>query len=218
MDEAVGYVTDIVENESFSLIVPFEKTYLLDKRQITECSVRIDDGRSISALQRKHIYATFNDIAKYTGYTPDETKQVMKYSYIALTGQKEFSLSDCSMTVARDFLEYLIEFCIEEGIPTKDNLIERSPDISRYIYCCLANKTCCITGEKAKVQLHHVDAVGMGRNRKDIIHHGMRVMPLRWDLHAEAHRIGQKSFDEKYKVFGIKLDEYLCKIWKVKYK
>lgn len=121
MDEAVGYVTDIVENESFSLIVPFEKTYLLDKRQITECSVRIDDGRSISALQRKHIYATFNDIAKYTGYTPDETKQVMKYSYIALTGQKEFSLSDCSMTVARDFLEYLIEFCIEEGIPTKDN-------------------------------------------------------------------------------------------------
>ena len=93
MDEAVGYVTDIVENESFSLIVPFEKTYLLDKRQITECSVRIDDGRSISALQRKHIYATFNDIAKHTGYTPDETKQVMKYSYIALTGQKEFSLS-----------------------------------------------------------------------------------------------------------------------------
>lgn len=62
------------------------------------------------------------------------------------------------------------------------------------------------------------EAVGMGRNRKDIIHLGMRVMPLRWDLHAEAHRIGQKSFDEKYKVFGIKLDEYLCKIWKVKYK
>ena len=68
------------------------------------------------------------------------------------------------------------------------------------------------------MQLHHVDAVGMGRNRKDIIHLGMRVMPLRSDLHYEAHTIGQNSFEEKYKVFGIKLDEDLCRIWKVRSK
>lgn len=193
MEESVGYITDIRPNESFSLVVPYKNTYLLDKRQITECSVRIDDGRSISAMQRRHIYATFNDIAKHTGYTPDETKQVMKYSYIALTGQKEFSLSDCSMTLAREFLEYLIEFCIKEGIPTTDSLLKRSPDIARYIYYCLANKTCCITGAKDKVQLHHIDTVGMGRNRKDIIHLGMRVLPLRWDLHAEAHRLKRQA-------------------------
>lgn len=218
MEEIVGYVSDIVANQSFSLTVPYEKTYILDRRQITECTVYIDDGRSISAVQRRHIYATFNDISIYTGHPPEEVKQIMKYDYISKTGQKEFSLSDCSMTVARDFLEYIIEFCIEWGIPTKDSLITRSPDISRYIYCCLINKTCCITGAKQRVQLHHVDAVGMGRNRKDIIHTGMRVMPLRADLHSEAHTIGQKTFDEKYKVFGIKLDEELCRIWKVRSK
>lgn len=218
MDEVVGYISDIKPNQSFTLVVPYETTYILDKRQITECAVRIDDGRSISVVQRKHIYATFNDISLYTGHPPEEVKQIMKFSYIAKHGIEEFSLSDCSMTTARDFLEYLIEFCIEWGIPTKDSLIERSPDIARYIYFCLVNKTCCITGEKKRVQLHHVDAVGMGRNRKDIIHLGMRVMPLRSDLHYEAHTIGQKSFEEKYKVFGIKLDEDLCRIWKVRAK
>ena len=108
MDEAVGYVTDIVENESFSLIVPFEKTYLLDKRQITECSVRIDDGRSISALQRKHIYATFNDIAKHTGYTPDETKQVMKYSYIAFLPSPPGSLIIIEISVSTRMINDVI--------------------------------------------------------------------------------------------------------------
>lgn len=43
-------------------------------------------------------------------------------------------------------------------------------------------------------------------------------MPLRWDLHSEAHTIGQKEFEAKYKVYGIKLDEDLCRIWRVKYK
>lgn len=216
MYETVGYITELKPNQGFSLVVPFEDTYLIDKRQITECAVRIDDGRNISAVQRKHIYATLNDIAKYTGYAPEEAKEIMKYEYISKTGVDYFSLSDCSMTTAKEFLEYLIEFCIEWGISTSDNLIERSPDIARYIYCCLINKTCCITGEKKRIQLHHVDTVGMGRNRKDIIHSGMRVMPLRADLHSEAHTIGQKTFEKKYKVFGIKLDKELCRIWKVR--
>ena len=118
------------------------------------------------------------------------------------------------MTTAREFLEFLIEFCISEDIPTKDSLINVTPDISRYIYCCLLHKKCCISGKKA--ELHHVDAVGMGRDRKDIIHAGYRVMPLSRIYHTEAHTIGQKTFEDKYKVYGIKLTDELCDIWHIK--
>ena len=71
-----------------------------------------------------------------------------------------------------------------------------------------------MTGKRA--ELHHVDRVGMGRDRKEIVHLGYRVMPLSRKMHTEAHTIGQKSFEEKYHLFGVKLDESLCKIWNVK--
>ena len=139
---------------------------------------------------------------------------MMKYIYIERTGVPYFSLSNTDMTTAREFLQFLIEFCIEQDIPLAENPIDRAPDISRYIYCCLMFKRCCISGKKA--ELHHVDAVGMGRDRKEIVHLGYRVLPLSRAYHTEAHTIGQKSFDEKYKVYGIKLDKRLCEIWNVK--
>ena len=106
------------------------------------------------------------------------------------------------------------EFCILWGIPTKDSLLDRAPDVARYIYKCALNKRCCISGKKA--ELHHLDAVGMGRNRKDIIHLGMEVIPLSASLHKEAHTIGKKSFCEKYHVFGVRADEEICKTYKLK--
>lgn len=193
---------------------PYEDAREYVKKNITQCEIRLDDGRTISADQRKKIYALFRDISLWSGHEPDEVKALLKYEYIARTGAEYFSLSDTDMTTAREFLEFLIEFCISEDIPTKDSLINVTPDISRYIYCCLLHKKCCISGKKA--ELHHVDAVGMGRNRKDIIHAGYRVMPLSRIYHTEAHTIGQKTFEDKYKVYGIKLTDELCGIWKVK--
>ncbi len=192
----------------------YDNTLEYIRKNITECEIRLDDGRRISADQRKKIYALFRDISLWSGHEPDDVKALLKYEYIARTGAEYFSLSDTDMTTAREFLEFLIEFCISEDIPTKDSLINVTPDISRYIYCCLLHKKCCISGKKA--ELHHVDAVGMGRNRKDIIHAGYRVMPLSRIYHTEAHTIGQKTFEDKYKVYGIKLTDELCGIWKVK--
>ena len=208
----VGYISDY-DGEKLTIIAPFDRGYLLAKRQITGCEVRLDDGRRLSAEQRKKIYASMRDIADYTGYTPEQVKALWKYDFIAKTGCDYFSLSDCNMTTANEFLSYLIDFCLEHDIPTIDSLLERSPDISRYLYSCLIHKRCCITQKNA--QLHHVDAVGMGRDRKDIVHVGMRVMPLHWKLHREAHTIGQKTFNEKYHIYGIKADEDICKIWKI---
>lgn len=208
-----GYISEC-DSEHLTVIAPFSQPWWVEKRQVTECEIRLNDGRRISADQRKKIYATMRDISDYTGRMPDEIKALSKYDFIARTGCDYFSLSDCDMTTANEFLSYLIDFCLEHEIPTLDSLLDRSPDVSRYIYSCLARKRCCITGRKA--ELHHVDAVGMGRNRKEIVHTGMRAMPLTRALHTECHTIGQKEFNEKYKVFGIKMDNGLCRIWKVK--
>ena len=49
------------------------------------------------------------------------------------------------------------------------------------------------------------------------IHHlGQLVEPLCRQHHGEVDQLGQKSFDEKYHLQGIRLDATLCKILKWK--
>lgn len=211
--ELTGYIQDI-QADHITIVAPCTDYQRLLRQGITECEVRLDDGRRISADQRKKIYATLRDIGDYTFHTTEELKDHFKADFIAKTGGPWFSLRDVDMTTAREFLEHLIEFCVEWDIPTKDSLLDRSPDVARYVYCCLMNKKCCISGKKA--ELHHVDAVGMGRDRREIVHLGYRVIPLSRQYHTEAHTIGQKSFEEKYHVFGIKLTKELCRLWRVK--
>ena len=206
-----GTVVDY-DGERLIIAAPFVDTARFVKRNVTSCEIRLDDGRSISADQRKKIYATIKEISIYTGYMPDEAKAIMKYEYIEKTGAPYFSLSDCTMTQANEFLEFLIEWCVEHDIAS-DDLISRSPDVSKYLYACLYHKKCAICGKKA--DLHHVDTVGMGRNRKDIMHAGMRAESLCRRHHSEAETIGRDTFDNKYHIYGIKLDEYLCNALKL---
>lgn len=209
-----AYITDVLPGEGVTMFAPFADTYLVEKRQITEAEVRLDDGRTISADQRKKIYATLRDVSTYTGHTTEYLKDFFKAEYVAETGGDWFSLSNVDMTTANTFLELLIEHCIRWDIPCRGNMIERSPDVSRYLYACLIHKKCALCGGKA--ELHHVDAVGAGRNRKEILHLGMRALPLCRNHHIEIHNIGRDTFCEKYHVYGIKIDEELCGIWKLK--
>ena len=54
---------------------------ILDKR-IHDVELRLDDGITITNAQRKKAYATIRDIADYTGYLPEQMKELMKYEYI----------------------------------------------------------------------------------------------------------------------------------------
>lgn len=208
-----GYISNF-DGENITIIAPYSDARTLAKQQVTECEIILDDGRHISAQQRRFIYALIGYISDWTGYIPDECKQVMKYQYVSRTGAEDFSLSDINMTAANEFLEFIIRFVVENGIPTKDNLINCSPDIARYVYMCLENKKCCICGKKADI--HHVDRVGMGRNRKEICHIGMNAQSLCRIHHGECHEIGQITFDEKYHVCAVKIDEWIAKIYKLK--
>lgn len=58
---------------------------MLRKKRIQNAEIRFDDGRHISAEQRKKAYATIRDIADYTGYLPEEMKQILKYQHMIRT-------------------------------------------------------------------------------------------------------------------------------------
>ena len=91
----------------------------------------------------------------------------------------------------------------------------KDPTVGDYLYHCLLAKKCCITGRPA--QLHHIDRVGAGRDRTDIVHEGMEVLPLSPEMHQLAHTMPDSEFFERYHLpGGITLDKTLCKVWHLK--
>lgn len=174
---------------------------MLHEKEIRTAEMRFDDGRHISAEQRKKAYATLNDIAKYTGYLPEELKEWMKYLHISRTGDDYFSLSNCSIDTAREFINTIIEYALENGVQLSELGIERTDDIGKYLYYCIKHKKCCVCGKEG--ELHHVDAVGMGNDRNKIDDSNYRKMCLCRLHHTIYHQRGREAFEKMYKVYGI---------------
>jgi hypothetical protein len=205
---ALGQLTEITEN-GFHLFVPFDKVYLLEKRQITSCEVRIDDGRHISSEQRAKVYALLNDISQHTGHIPEEIKGWQKYYFMADTGSDWFSLSNVDMTTARAFIDYLIQYCIAWEIPCRESLLHYAQNVSDYLYASLWHQKCVCCGGQAVV--HHDPPIGMGADRKTMSHVGYTMIALCWKHHEEAHRIGLRAFNELWHIYPVKADEPLVR-------
>jgi hypothetical protein len=234
-----GYISEF-DGKNLTVIAPFSDPYLLDRKNITECEIRLDDGRRISADQRRKIFALIRDITDWVSAPGSaqrtraeiETLRQMQLLYLIdyadteavryqltqhycqLTNQDLFSLSDVDMSTARDFIDWLVEQCVIHGIPCIDTLLNRCEDIGRYLYACVANRRCAVCG--AKADIHEVEKVGAGRNRREIHHLGQLVQPLCRKHHNEVESTGQQSFDRKYCMNAIRLDENLCEIIKWK--
>ena len=207
-----GFITDI--HEGYVLIkAPADIGYILDKK-VNRCDIFLRDGRTISREQQKKAYALMRDISLWSGHTPDEIKELAKYDYLSKVGGEMFSLSDCSVTFARGFIDYLVEFCLIHDIPCQDSLLSMCEDVGRYLYLCLIHKRCCICGKKT--QLHHVDTIGMGYDRNEPIHIGKRAEALCFRHHRECHDIGQKEFDERYHVYGVEIDTVIADKYRLK--
>lgn len=187
---------------TLQVIIPQKqlRDMFLEKR-IRSAEMRFDDGRSISAEQRKKAYATIRDIADYTGYLPEEQKEWLKYYHIARTGCGYFSLSDCSMDTAREFINTILEYAIENGVQLSDLGLNRTDDIGKYLYYCIKHRKCCICGRDGEI--HHVDAIGMGNDRRTLDDSGHRKICLCRKHHTIAHQRGMEAFEKMYKVYGI---------------
>ena len=219
---------------------------LLQEKEVTEAEVELTliDGRMITPEQRRKVFALMRDITAFISgettrneirftlssmqilYLMDATDEesvrfALTDNYCRLQGVDLFSLSpkneNCaSRELASDFIDWLVNLCVENAIPCMDTLLNRCEDVERYVYACVANRRCAICGKKADI--HEVETVGMGRNRSKIGHVGQLVEPLCREHHQEAGEIGQKSFDELYHLQPIRLDEHLCEVlgWRKK--
>ena len=197
----------------------YDDWYTMTKRGYKECLVQPLDARPLSDRQRKMCYALLREISDYTGQDVHSAKEYLKLRFLAddfgETADRIFSLSNAPMSLVCAFQRYLVRFIVEYDIPCRVPLLEYVDDVPDYIYACLIAKKCCITGRPA--ELHHIDRVGMGRDRDDIIHEGMEVLPLSREMHQEAHTMSDREFFEKYHLpGGVVMDKTLCRIYKVK--
>lgn len=204
-----GKILDVVNDKITIQVCADAQTWCLNHDART-VEVRIDDGRRITNDQRRKIYATMRDIADWMGDMPDFVKAFFKFTFCGDGEHDDFSLSDVDRETASEFLTYLIDFCIQNNVPCSDPLWDRCEDVERYMYACVMTRTCCITGKK-NAQIHHVDRIGMGRNRNTIIQVGMRVVPLAPDLHTMIHFSGgEDEFYKQHHIEPIALTEKMC--------
>lgn len=179
--------------------------YMFEKKVVRKTEMRFDDGRHISAEQRKKVYATIRDISDYTGYLPEEQKEWLKYLHISNTGCDYFSLSDCTMDTAREFINTILEYALEEGVPLSEEAVNRTDDIGRYLYFCIMHRKCAICGRPGEI--HHEYAIGMGNDRRKVDDSNYKKICLCRLHHTKAHELGVERFKQMYKVYGIVVKE-----------
>lgn len=192
------------------IVAPCPPLQTMKRKEIKRVEVAYLDRRQITPEQRRKAYAILGEIARYTGYSIEEAKAQCKMVYCAQTQIAPFSLASMSIDRARDFISFLIDWCLEWDIPCRDNLLVYAEDITRFLYGCLRWRRCIICGRPAEV--HHCDKIGMGRNREHIVHVGLKAESVCRKHHSQAHTMGQQSFDEYYHVYGLRLTEELVRI------
>lgn len=154
--------------------------------------IKFDDKRLITSEQRCKIFATIKDFSLYTGYDAEYARQLLTLAFCYQQGIEPFSLSNCSLEIARNFISYLIEFCIEQDIPLSETAIERTDDINAYLYMTIKKSICCCCGSPGVVYTLDKD-----KNK----------MCLCLNHYEKAKEIGLSKFCKANKVYGIKIKE-----------
>lgn len=170
----------------------------------------VQDERQVTADQRAKIFAMIGDYCLFNyGYknraTLASAELDMKQYFWQKTKREPFSLSNCSIDTASDFINCLIEFFYAWGIPWDFKTWDLLQGAPATMYYGIKYRVCCICGNEA--QWAHVHAVGSGRSRKRVDHRGNYVMPLCFKHHQEQHQIGIWTFMDKHHIKGIKVDD-----------
>lgn len=155
--------------------------------------------------QRKHYWALIGDISDYTGDPKWQIVLRMKYLYMLVNDKKkEPSMARNAMksSDARLLIQTIIDYALEHEIPLRRDYLGQMEE--KQLFTMTMKRMCWVCGKRADI--HHVDSLGAGRNRKDYQDHDKHsYMALCREHHNLAHSMGQKSFEEEYHIKGIKL-------------
>ena len=181
-------VRDVRLNEMDQLMI--DNGYPLD------VELNIIDGRKITIKQRKKIFALLNDIYAYTGQPIESLREMFQFYLEMMKGYDSISLSDCSVTVARELIEVIIMWVFQHDIPLNYKTSDLMKEDKAFLYMTVLKRKCAICGKHA--ELAHRYAIGRGRNRNKMDHYGNQVLGLCSSHHREQHQIGIDSFNKKY--------------------
>ena len=191
------------------------------RREYKQVDIQLIDSRPLSDKQRRSCYAMIREIADWSGDSTESMKGVLKLDFwcgeLLQMADTMFSLSNAPMSIVAAFQSWLARFIVRNDIPIRapHRMLDFVDDVEDYVYACVASKKCPICGKHA--DLHHVDAIGMGRDRTAIIHEGMEVLPLCREHHTEIHTIGKDSFMAKYHLNGgVIADKTICRLYGLK--
>ena len=221
----IGLIVDLLKDGTAVIKAKIPNIEQALRRGFLKVEIILWDGRRISPEQRRKCYALLGEIAEYTdgirtAETVDEQKRLLKMEFMLkrmeATERRMFSLADCDMSTAREFITYLIDFIIANDIPTRVPLIDNCDDIAAYMYACTMHRKCAVCGKAADI--HHCEGsrIGAGVDRTKVHQLGREVLPLCRVHHTELHAIPESEFIAKYHLQKVKLDEVLCKRLKFK--
>ena len=210
----MDYEGKIIKVSGDKIVLKLDRAFDVDDaRRMTisgtpQLDVHVADQRNITSDQSGMIYGLFADIANYTGYPTEFVKSWLKTAFVGFKGIEDFSLARDSMSqvFAGEFIEFILEFCLENGIPFKYQQYYLAADISRVLFLFLKYRMCFVCG-RPHADIAHYESVGMGNNRRNIDHRKHRFMALCREHHTEQHKIGMDSFMNKYHLVPIKLND-----------
>jgi len=205
---------------TLSLVMDEDLARAIERTGATQAELRLIDPREHSKDQHGKVFALCSEISEWSGHgntdlifwgwvSPQEARYELTDRFCALEGLQRFSMADVDMEICREFITYLVDFCLSHDVPTRQPLGKLAEDADQYIYACMLHRKCSLCGKPADI--HHVDAIQMGHDRDKVNHVGRRAIALCRGHHDEAHKRGVKTFfDLHHLPRGIKLSPYLC--------
>lgn len=188
---------------------------LPDGADIQEVRLLWQDQEEITADQRKKIFAICGEISQWSAHDPEYVRKNLTSDFLRANIERlqmsALSLAisgNCDKGTASLFITFLVEFCLENSVPTSRPLQEYADDLERYTYSALLHKRCLICGRKA--DLHHCTQIGAGYNRNTKPQLGALVMPLCREHHSEWHTIGRTAFENKYHAVPVQMDKRIA--------
>lgn len=174
------------------------QTYNLANQGIElNCELKLSDSRIISEKQRNFIWAMIGEICYQNhgdrNIYKDFEYQRIKYQFMEVAELTEFSTSNCSMSLANRFINYIIGYMLMNDYNVHKWIIDFDYKFTQqHLYMMLLNGQCFITGKKDNVHLHHYDRLGSGADRTKWKYHvGKRIMLL----HAIEHQLEHCQYD-----------------------
>ena len=215
-----GKIVD-ADSRWLTIRVPYNPEYV--RQNITDAVVFLPDGRKHSIDQHGKVWALIGEIALWAGYKAHESSEVnamlkrdfllQRFDSLSAAAIKEFSMSDVDVSTASLYISWLVDFVLEHNVPTKRPVTELCEDVQAAVRAAMMHKRCIVCGKKA--DLHHVDRVGMGADRREICHIGMRALPLCREHHQEAHQHGDRALMDKYHLEPVEIDEKIAKKYRL---